>query len=188
MAQKRIHLVIRGRVQGVYFRQSSVREARRLCDVPSLDVIVENAGRSGGPQRAPGMDLARAEEILQVNALGALRVYDAFVDLLRRGEAPRALVNVSSEAGSLGAFRASGKPEYAMSKAALNALTRWIAAKDPEVLVVSLDPGWTQTETGGAAATQTTRRAADKILSVLTRLDEAHRGGFFTTDLTPIPW
>lgn len=30
MAQKRIHLVIRGRVQGVYFRQSSVREARRL--------------------------------------------------------------------------------------------------------------------------------------------------------------
>lgn len=30
MAQKRIHLVIRGRVQGVYFRASSVREARRL--------------------------------------------------------------------------------------------------------------------------------------------------------------
>jgi len=30
MAQKRIHLMIRGRVQGVYFRQSSVREARRL--------------------------------------------------------------------------------------------------------------------------------------------------------------
>ena len=30
MAQKRIHLMIRGRVQGVFFRQSSVREARRL--------------------------------------------------------------------------------------------------------------------------------------------------------------
>jgi acylphosphatase len=30
MSQKRIHLVIRGRVQGVYFRASSVREAKRL--------------------------------------------------------------------------------------------------------------------------------------------------------------
>ena len=30
MAQKRIHLLIRGRVQGVYFRASAQREARRL--------------------------------------------------------------------------------------------------------------------------------------------------------------
>jgi acylphosphatase len=30
MAQKRIHLVIRGRVQGVYFRAAAQREARRL--------------------------------------------------------------------------------------------------------------------------------------------------------------
>jgi acylphosphatase len=30
VAQKQIHLVIRGRVQGVYFRASAQREARRL--------------------------------------------------------------------------------------------------------------------------------------------------------------
>lgn len=30
MAQKRIHLVCRGRVQGVFFRASTQREARRL--------------------------------------------------------------------------------------------------------------------------------------------------------------
>ncbi len=30
MAQKRIHLVVRGRVQGVYFRASAQREARQL--------------------------------------------------------------------------------------------------------------------------------------------------------------
>jgi acylphosphatase len=30
MALKRIHLVIRGRVQGVYFRASAAREAKRL--------------------------------------------------------------------------------------------------------------------------------------------------------------
>ncbi len=30
MGQKRIHLVVRGRVQGVYFRASAQREAKRL--------------------------------------------------------------------------------------------------------------------------------------------------------------
>jgi acylphosphatase len=30
MGQKRIHLVVRGRVQGVYFRASTQREAKRL--------------------------------------------------------------------------------------------------------------------------------------------------------------
>ncbi|HJL15076.1 MAG TPA: acylphosphatase [Sandaracinaceae bacterium LLY-WYZ-13_1] len=30
MAQKRIHLVVRGRVQGVFFRASASREARQL--------------------------------------------------------------------------------------------------------------------------------------------------------------
>ena len=30
MAQKRVHLIVRGRVTGVYFRAASQREARRL--------------------------------------------------------------------------------------------------------------------------------------------------------------
>ncbi len=30
MAQKRIHLIVRGRVQGVYFRAATQREAKRL--------------------------------------------------------------------------------------------------------------------------------------------------------------
>ncbi|MCS6797081.1 MAG: acylphosphatase [Myxococcota bacterium] len=30
MAQKRLHIVVRGRVQGVYFRASAQREARQL--------------------------------------------------------------------------------------------------------------------------------------------------------------
>ncbi len=166
----------------------SVRAARAACtsDVSAIDVLVNNAGVSGGAQRAPGMDLARAERIVDVNALGPLRVYDAFADLLRAGRG--VLVNVSSEAGSLSAFRASGKPEYAMSKAALNALTRWIAAKDPEILPVSLHPGWTRTATGGDDAPLTADETAAKLLAAIARLGPAHRGGFFDADLSPMPW
>jgi NAD(P)-dependent dehydrogenase (short-subunit alcohol dehydrogenase family) len=118
--------------------------------------------------------------------MGPLRVYDAFADLLRRGRG--LLINVSSEAGSLGAFRASSKPEYAMSKAALNALTLWIAARDPEVLPVSIHPGWTRTVTGGADAPDSPEQTAEKLLNAIDRLTPEHRGGFFDTSLARIPW
>lgn len=163
----------------------SVRAARARTEGP-IDVLINNAGMTGGPQRAPGMDLERAAQIVDVNALGCLRVYDAFADLLRQGRG--ILINVSSEAGSLGAFRASSKPEYAMSKAALNALTLWIAARDPEVFPVSLHPGWTRTATGGADAPQSAEETAAKMLAAIDALAPLHRGGFFDTDLHPIAW
>ena len=163
----------------------SIAGARARVSEP-IDILINNAGMTGGPQRAPGMDLARAAQILDVNAMGPLRVYDAFADLLRKGRG--LLVNISSEAGSLGAFRASSKPEYAMSKAALNALTLWIAARDPEVFPISLHPGWTKTETGGADAPDTAEQTATKILTALDALTPDHRGGFFDTSLQRIPW
>jgi acylphosphatase len=43
MGQKRIHLVVRGRVQGVYFRASAQREARRL----GLTGWIKNRGDGG---------------------------------------------------------------------------------------------------------------------------------------------
>ncbi|MGZ3455888.1 MAG: SDR family oxidoreductase, partial [Polyangiales bacterium] len=76
----------------------------------------------------------------------------------------------------------------AMAKAGLNALTRWIGAKDPEVLPVSIHPGWTRTATGGDEAPQSPEEAASKLLAAIDRLGPAHRGGFFDTELQPIPW
>lgn len=43
MGQKRIHLVVRGRVQGVFFRASTQREAKRL----GLTGWVKNRGDGG---------------------------------------------------------------------------------------------------------------------------------------------
>lgn len=165
----------------------SVRRARETLPCDALDVVVSNAGLSGGPQRAPGMDLGRAARIIATNALGPLHVYDAFVDLLRRGEAKK-LVHVSSEAASLGHFRASSKPEYAMSKAALNALTRWVAAVEPELVCASIDPGWTRTGTGGADAPCSPEDSARALVRAIDGLTKAHSGSFLDVKLAPIAW
>ncbi len=55
------------------------------------------------------MDMAVADETLQINAIGAWRLAVATIPLLRRGTSPR-IVNVSSEAGSLTSMRTSCPP------------------------------------------------------------------------------
>jgi NAD(P)-dependent dehydrogenase (short-subunit alcohol dehydrogenase family) len=166
----------------------SVRVARAACTASDIDVLINNAGLTGGPQQAPGMNLAQTEQLMAVNAVGPLRVYDAFVDLVRKASGTRVIVNVSSEAGSLSRFRASSKPDYAMSKAALNALTRWIAAKDTGLVCVSMDPGWTRTATGGASAPYSAGETADRMVRAIDALTPEHSGTFVDSFLATVPW
>ena len=77
------------------------------------------------PAEIHGALFGVVEEAFQTNVFGAWQVTQAFLPLLRRSDHPR-LVNVSSEAGSL-ASMGGGAPAYAISKAALNALTRVLA-------------------------------------------------------------
>lgn len=165
----------------------TLAEARASFPFEALDLIVNNAALGCGPQHAPGFDFDVLSRVLATNAVGPVRVYDAFVDLLRLGERPR-LVNVSSEAGSLTQFRKSKKPDYAMSKAALNAFTCWAAAEETGLVTVSVDPGWTQSALGGEGATFTSEETAEHLATFVERLAPEHNGGFFTTELAPIPF
>ena len=78
-------------------------------------------------QRGVDADLAVVSEALETNLLGAWRTTQACLPLLRDSAHGR-IVNVSSGAGSLSDMGA-GTPAYSVSKAALNALTRVLAAE-----------------------------------------------------------
>jgi NAD(P)-dependent dehydrogenase (short-subunit alcohol dehydrogenase family) len=164
----------------------SVSEAASACGAESLDVVIANAAVNGGPQHAPGMDLERVARVIDTNAVGPVRLYDAFIERVRKARG--VWVNVSSEAGSLSRFRASSKPEYAMSKAALNAFTRWAASVEKDVRVISLDPGWTQTAMGGANATYSTGQTAERMLAVIDRLGGNDHGRFVDCEGRDVGW
>jgi NAD(P)-dependent dehydrogenase (short-subunit alcohol dehydrogenase family) len=125
-------------------------------------------------------------EALETNVLGAWQATLAFLALLRRSAHPR-VVMVSSEGGSL-ASMSGGVPAYAVSKAALNALTRTLAGdlRRDRVLVNAVCPGWTATDMGGRGG----RPVAVGAASILWAADLPDDGptGTFTRDGRPLRW
>ena len=87
-----------------------------------VDVLINNAGVSSPttvrPIREP-QDYAEMQRMYDVNALGALRVTQAFMPLMERGGLKR-LCFISSEAGSIARAERTAEFGYCMSKAALN--------------------------------------------------------------------
>jgi NAD(P)-dependent dehydrogenase (short-subunit alcohol dehydrogenase family) len=131
-------------------------------------------------------DLGVVREALETNLLGAWRTAQACLPLLRRSPHGR-LVNVSSGAGSL-ADMGAGTPAYSVSKAALNAMTRILAAELSEdgVLVNSVCPGWVATDMGGSGGRPVEDGAASVMWAVLLG-DDGPTGGFFR-DGKPVDW
>jgi NAD(P)-dependent dehydrogenase (short-subunit alcohol dehydrogenase family) len=80
-------------------------------------------------------------------------------------------------------------PAYALSKAALNALTRILAKTHQRqgVLVNAVDPGWVRTDMGGRSAPRSVEKGADTIVWLATLPDDGPTGGFFR-DRRPIEW
>ena len=156
-------------------------------DFGGLDVLVNNAAVHYDTwQRGVNADLEVVREALETNLLGAWRTAEACVSLLRRSARGR-LVNVSSESGSLSSMSASA-PAYSVSKAALNALTRVLAAdlRADGVLVNSVCPGWVATDMGGPGGRPVADGAASVTWAVLLP-DDGPTGGFFR-DGQPIDW
>jgi len=162
--------------------------AARIADDPGrLDALVNNAAIHYDTwQRALGADLDIVREALETNTFGAWRTCQAFVPMLRRSGHGR-IVNVSSGAGSL-ASMGGGTPAYNVSKVALNALTRMLAAelRGTGILVNTVDPGWTATDMGGHGG-RSVEDGAGGVVWAATLPGDGPTGGFFY-DGEPEAW
>jgi NAD(P)-dependent dehydrogenase (short-subunit alcohol dehydrogenase family) len=162
--------------------ESVERFAAQLAEV---DVLVNNAAIHYDTwQRATSADLQVVREALETNLLGAWRVAIALVPLLARSGRAR-IVNVSSGSGQLEDM-GGGTPAYRVSKTALNALTRMLAAELPRARVNSVCPGWVATDMGGAGGRPVSEGAASVIWAIDVP-DDGPTGGFFR-DGRRLPW
>ena len=151
-----------------------------------LDILVNNAAVHYDTwQTATKADIEGiVHESFETNVFGAWRMIKAFVPLMQRHRWGR-IVNVSSGAGSLTSMGA-GTPAYSTSKAALNALTKVVAAelRRSGILVNAVCPGWVATDMGGAGGRPVEEGAAGVVWAA-TLPDDGPTGGFFR-DRQPI--
>jgi NAD(P)-dependent dehydrogenase (short-subunit alcohol dehydrogenase family) len=165
--------------------ESAVERMRR--EHGRLYAVVNNAAILYDTwQRGIDANLDEVREAFETNVLGAWRVVQATLPLLRASSTAR-IVNVSSGAGAL-TDMGGGTPAYRTSKAALNALTRVLAAelRADRILVNAICPGWVATDMGGAGGRPVSEGAAGIVWAVELP-DDGPTSGFFR-DGRPIAW
>lgn len=159
----------------------------------ALDVLVNNAGISGGTVPAQDTTAEHLQRVYATNVLGVVRVTHAFLPLLLRSTAP-AIVNVSSGLGSLAVTTDPTLPwsawkglAYPSSKAALNMLTSQYAKSFPLIRINAVDPGYTATDLNGHGGTQSVEEGAEVIVAMATSGPDGPTGGFFDRH-GAVPW
>ena len=181
---------------GVAVRQLDVADVgsvERLAasienDFGRLDVLVNNAAISNDEgQSGAEADLDRVKEALEANLFGAWRLSQAAIPHMRRGGYGR-IVNVSTGLAALEDM-GGGSPGYRISKTSLNALTRILASelRGSGILVNAVNPGWVQTDMGGANANRTVEEGADEVVWAATLPNNGPTGGFFR-DRRHVAW
>lgn len=161
--------------------------------VGALDVLVNNAGISGGFKPVAEVTPEDVERVFATNVLGIVRVTQAFVPLLERSANP-VVVNVSSGMGSLAITTDPSRLEstlvglaYPASKAAVNMLTSQYAKALPGMRVNAVDPGYTATDFNGHRGTQTVEEGAEAIVR-MANLDASGATGTFVDKNGVAPW
>ena len=169
---------------------TTIATARRTAEarLGPVDVVVNNAAvllHENDDLLSIPRDGFRAT--FETNVVGAIEVCRVFVPPMAERGYGR-VVNGSSGAGQL-ARPSTYAPAYSISKTALNAFTRVLAAtyQGQGVLVNAVDPGWVRTDMGGQSAPRSVEQGAETAVWLAT-LPESGPTGVFFRDRRAIAW
>jgi NAD(P)-dependent dehydrogenase (short-subunit alcohol dehydrogenase family) len=155
----------------------SIESAKRAAEIvgkqtQKLDLLINNAGVISPSMYAnirEGQDYAEIQRLIDINALGPLRVVEAFLPLTEQSDLKR-LCFVSSEAGSITNCQRTAWFGYCMSKTAVNMGVKILFNHlRPEGYTFRLyHPGWIRSYMSGKKNLEATfepQEAAEMALS-----------------------
>lgn len=132
---------------------ASIGALARELSGEAIDILLNNAGVMGPKRQSFGqIDYDGMLETFRINALGPLQMAEAFVEQVARSER-KMMVAITSGMGSID-DSSGGSYAYRASKAALNMSYHNLALdlKARGIIAFVINPGWVQTDMGGARA------------------------------------
>lgn len=171
---------------------AAAREAETLAD--SLDLIVNNATTASADtmKELPDFNLDLIAPAVNVGAVGPIRVLKAFLPMLKKSREGALVVNISSEAGSIGKCYRTFYLDYGTEKAALNMLTmtmhNWLR-NEPDLNIICIHPGWIRTNPGNHEAPLDPYEHAETLRRLFeTKRHDKDGPVFITHTGEPYPW
>lgn len=136
----------------------------------SLDIVINNAAVHL-EQHTPDIDTTDFSVFLPtllVNSVAPLMVAKYVLPLLQMGRG-KCIINISSEAGSIGNCWRDREYAYCMSKSALNMAMRILQnrLKDEQFRIRLIHPGWVRTDMGGKQADLSPEESAQALYNVV---------------------
>jgi len=168
---------------------AGIAALRRRLDGTVFDLVFVNAGISPkGRSDAASASREEAAAIFMTNAVAPMRVARAFLDRVRNG--PGIVAFMSSGLGSVANKTDSYSELYSASKAALNSLSRSLAASlgGRQITVLAVAPGWVRTDMGGRGAPLSVEESVRGIVDVLESRSGTGRHGFVDYRGREVPW
>jgi NAD(P)-dependent dehydrogenase (short-subunit alcohol dehydrogenase family) len=165
----------------------------------AIDVLFNNAGIMNATQKSfdptdtsdafGNLDFDGWMQILRINVMAPARMTECFVGHVAASDR-KTICNMSSIMGSIGGNDSGSWYAYRTSKAALNMVTRSLAAdlKDQDITVVSLHPGWVRTSMGGPSAALSPEESVSGLFEVVSGIKPENSGELICWDGGTLPW
>ena len=167
--------------------------AQKFIDLP-IDVLLNNAGIGGGAENQTfgKLNYATFDEVMAVNAVGPIKVCEAFLKHVQ-ASTQKKMITVSSSQGSIGSVDAPRLYWYRSSKSAVNMLMVNLALqlKSRGITIGLVTPGATDTDFMKGLPKRMLRPVADAVddmLREIDRFDLARTGQFVDTSGKLLPW
>jgi NAD(P)-dependent dehydrogenase (short-subunit alcohol dehydrogenase family) len=161
----------------------------QLHDRP-IDVLLSNAGIYGsGRGSFDDVDPAEWVDVLEVNTIAPFMLARAFVEQVAASQ-QKLIAVISSKVGSIADNSSGGSYLYRSSKTAVNQVVKSLSIDlaSRDISVISLHPGWVQTDMGGSNAEITTATSVAGLKSILQAAGLPQSGHFIEFNGDAIPW
>lgn len=154
----------------------------------SIDLLLNNAGVY--PSSSFGdTNYSEWADGFKINSMAPLKMAEAFVQHISRGQLKK-IATLSSKMGSIDDNGSGESYSYRTSKAAVNMVMKSLSIdlKPYGISVVTLHPGWVQTDMGGSNALINTQTSVTGMRKVIADLNLSNTGKFIAYDGQAINW